>query len=140
MNLHLHNSFATIEPFQQPPPNSSTSIISHQPDLDMRITLNRANMMLALCASWSTQQRKPPDNAGANLVVFRLGVAVTPELGCLTEKTASEPWTVSLPLVRDDLYVQASTLGATTLGFRSLDSSVHEVPDIALQTPSKVLV
>ena len=56
------------------------------------------------CRSRPTEQRKSSDNAGTNLVVLCLGVAVAFELRCLTKQAASKPWAVSLPLVRDDLH------------------------------------
>ena len=66
-----------------------------------------------LRASRPTQQREPSDNAGTNLIVLGLGVAVTLELGCLTEQATSEPRAVSLSLMRNDLYVQTTTLCAS---------------------------
>ena len=70
-----------------------------------------------LGATRPTQQCESTDDAGANLVVLGLGVAVTPELRRLTEQRSTEPWAVSLPLVCDDLYLQTTTLGASAACF-----------------------
>jgi hypothetical protein len=61
-----------------------------------------------LRAARATEQSKSPHDAGANFFVFRLGVAVALELGRLAQERATEPGTVSLPLVTDDLHVQTA--------------------------------
>jgi hypothetical protein len=38
-----------------------------------------------LCASRASQQRESPHNAWTELIIFRFGVAITPELRCLTK-------------------------------------------------------
>ena len=100
----------------------------------------RTYRLIRLGAARSTQQSESSDNAGTDLVVFCLGVTVTPELGCLTEQGSTEPWAVSLPLVCNDLYVETTTLCASAARLRGLDAGVYQMPDITLQTATKVLV
>lgn len=61
-----------------------------------------------------------------------LGVAVRPELRRLAEKTAAEPRTVSLPLVRDDLDLETTAAGTAAAELAVADPGVHQLLDISL--------
>lgn len=80
----------------------------------LQVTANAIHLGNSLRAAGTAQERKPPHNAGANLIIFCFRVAVTPEFRSLAKQTTSEPWTVPLPLVRDDLHFQATTLRSAT--------------------------
>ena len=67
-------------------------------------------------------------------------MAITPKLRCLAEQGAAKPRSVALALVRDDLDVEATALGAARTGLRCADARVHQVPDVALQAAAEVLV
>lgn len=71
---------------------------------------------------------------------LRLGVAVRPELGRLSQQTTSEPRTVPLPLVRDDLHLQATAPRASAAHLTGADAVVDQVLDVSLQPAAKVLV
>lgn len=74
------------------------------------------------------------------LTHLRLGVAVRPELGRLSQQTTSEPRTVPLPLVRDDLHLQATAPRASAANLAGADAVVDQVLDVPLQPAAKVLV
>lgn len=74
------------------------------------------------------------------LTYLRLGVAVRPELGRLSQQAASEPRAVPLPLVRDDLHLQATTPRTSAAYLTGADAVVDQVLDIPLQPAAKVLV
>lgn len=61
-----------------------------------------------------------------------LGMAITAEFGSLTEKTTTEPRTMPLSLVCDDLNIQSTALGSTTLGLRGLDPCINQMTNVTL--------
>ena len=67
-------------------------------------------------------------------------MAVRAELGRLAQEAAAEPGTVPLPLVCDDLNLQTAAPGAAAAHLAGSDSCVHQLLDVALQPPAKVLV
>ena len=69
---------------------------------------------------------------GILYIVFRLGVAIRSEFWRLTKKTASEPRTMPLPLVRHHLYLQPATFSSSTFRLRCPNPVIHKVLYIAL--------
>lgn len=87
-----------------------------------------------------SQQREPSHNARPNLIILRLRMAITPKLRRLPQQAPSEPRSMSLPLVRDNLDLQTTRLRTTGARLRGLNARVDEVPDIALETTPKIFV
>jgi hypothetical protein len=61
-----------------------------------------------LRASRPAEQGESPHDAGSNLLVLGLGVAVALELGRLAQQRSTEPRSMPLPLVTDDLHIEAA--------------------------------
>jgi hypothetical protein len=117
----LNNCISCISAFQTPlTPCVQNDLFQQPPFIHLHlirlstsgVTKNANSLMTVLCAylctSRATQQCEPADNTRTNFVVLSLSMAITPELRCLTQQTTSEPWTVPLPLVGNDLDVQAA--------------------------------
>ena len=67
------------------------------------------------------------------LTNLSLGMAIRPELGRLAEQAAAEPGAVALPLVRDDLHLQAAAARAAAAHLAGPDPGIHQLLDVALQ-------
>lgn len=67
-------------------------------------------------------------------------MAVGTELGRLSQQTTTEPGTMSLPLVRDNLNFQATRLSTTAANLTGSDASIDQLLDISLQAATEVLV
>ena len=74
------------------------------------------------------------------MTYLRLGVAVRPELGRLSQQATSEPRTVPLPLVRDNLHLQATAPRTSATHLTGADAIVDQMLDVTLQPTTKVLV
>jgi len=79
-------------------------------------------------------------NAGAILVVLLFGVAHIVEFRGRRQHAASEPHSVSLHMVRNDVHCQRHGFDPSTAEFlATLDAEVHESLDISLQAFAEVL-
>jgi hypothetical protein len=67
-------------------------------------------------------------------------MTVASELGSLTQQTTTEPGTVTLSLVSDDLNIETARLGTATTSLTGLDTGINQMSDITLQSTAEVLV
>jgi hypothetical protein len=95
-------------------------------------TIRNKFVIPTLGASGSTQQSESPHDAGTDLVVLGLGVAVAPELRRLTQQAASEPGAVPLALVCDDRDIQTTAASTAAASLGGTNTSIHQVTNITL--------
>lgn len=113
--------------------------LAHQAEQISGQWMDRTHRILQICRQsddCSPKGRKGKDNQRRT----SFGVAITPKLGSLTKQRTTKPRTMSLPLVGDDLHIQATTLGASGFCLGSLDSCIDEMPDVSLQSAAKVFI